>query len=45
MKLLRAGDVLVLAAAAAVVGGAYGAFWTERSPGRAVVITVDDRQQ
>jgi hypothetical protein len=45
VKLLRAGDVLVLAVAAAVVGGAYGAFWTERAPGRAVVITVDGRQQ
>jgi hypothetical protein len=45
VKLLRAGDIFVLALAAAVVGGAYGAFWTQRAPGRAVVITVDGRQQ
>ena len=47
MSVLRAGDVVVLAAAAALVGAAYGAFWTARSPGQSVVITVDggERQE
>ncbi len=40
MKLLRAGDVVVLVFAAAVVGSAYGAFWTDREPGRTVVVSV-----
>ena len=40
MRLLRPGDILVLALAAAVVGTAYGTFWTERTPGQSVVITV-----
>jgi hypothetical protein len=41
VRLLRIGDLVVLAVAAAIVGGAYGAFWSERTPGRVVVITVD----
>jgi len=40
VRLLRPGDILVLALAAAVVGAAYGTFWTERTPGQSVVITV-----
>ena len=41
MRLLRIGDVVILAVAAAIVGAAYGAFWSERAPGQIVVITVD----
>jgi hypothetical protein len=40
LKLLRGGDVVVLALAAALVGSAYGAFWSPRSPGQYVVVTV-----
>jgi hypothetical protein len=40
VSLLRPGDIAVLALAAIVVGGAYGTFWTDRTPGQRVIITV-----
>lgn len=43
MKLLRKGDVAILVLAAVLVGGAYGVFWTERTPGRTVLVSVDGR--
>ena len=40
MRLIRGGDVVVLVAAAALVGSAYGLFWTSRAPGERVTVTV-----
>ena len=40
MRLIRPGDVVVLVAAAALVGSTYGLFWTSRTPGENITVTV-----
>jgi hypothetical protein len=40
MKVLRPGDFLVLAIAAAIVGASYGAFWSDRTAGDRAVVSV-----
>ena len=40
MKVLRPGDFLILAIAAAIVGASYGAFWSDRAEGDQAVVSV-----
>lgn len=40
MNLIRRGDLLVLALAAALVGASYGIFWTPRAQGEKAVVSV-----
>ena len=40
MRDLRAGDVVILVAAAALVGASYAAFWSPRAEGDAAIISV-----
>jgi hypothetical protein len=40
MKVLRPGDFLILAIAAAIVGASYGAFWSNRIEGDRAVVSV-----
>ena len=40
MKVLRPGDFLILALAAAIVGASYGAFWSDRAEGDRAIVSV-----
>lgn len=40
MKVLRPGDFVILAIAAAIVGASYGAFWSDRVEGDRAVVSV-----